>query len=151
MKVVVTSRMAYFAKRLNEPNLVEDLKNLHAAMGAKKLTGTPEKWVIMARSSLVDDFAKKGVVPDRNDSWVWSQWKGYLEQDSAQKMKDFFQPCRMEYIHSSGHASPELLQQFAKSMKPKIFIPVHGDSWQEYVATFENSACLSNGQWVTIT
>jgi len=150
MKVVVTSRMAYFAKRLGEPNLVEDLKNIRAAIGAKKLVGTPEKWVIMARSSLVDDFAKKGVVPDRNDSWVWSQWKGYLEQGSAQKMKDFFHPCRMEYIHSSGHASPKLLQQFAESMKPKIFIPVHGESWQDYVAAFENSACLNNGQWITI-
>ena len=150
MRAAVTSRMTYLANRLGEPDIVSDLKKHNAAMSASWLAKTPEKWVIMTRGSLVDDFARKGVAPDKDDVWVWSQWKGYLEQESSQKMKDFFAPCRMEYIHSSGHASPEVLQQFAKAMNAKMLIPVHGENWQEYSGSFSNNVHINNGQWVVI-
>jgi ribonuclease J len=145
MRAVVTSRMKYLAERLGEPEIVENLIKHNAAMGAAKLAETPEKWVIMARSSLVDDFARKGVVPNENDVWVWSLWKGYLEQESSQRMKNFFTHCRMEYIHSSGHASLEVLQRFAGAMKAKMLIPVHGETWEEHKFLFPNTQNLQNG------
>jgi ribonuclease J len=150
MRGVVTSRMKYLAERLGEPEIVENLIKHNAAMGAARLAETPEKWVIMARSSLVDDFASKGVDPNEKDVWVWSLWKGYLEQESSQKMKDFFVPCRMEYIHSSGHASPDVLQSFAKSMKPKILVPVHGEAWEAHKESFQGSHILQNGTWIEL-
>ncbi|CAK7026038.1 MAG: Ribonuclease J [Desulfovibrio sp.] len=150
MRAVVTSRMKYLAERLGEPDIVENLIKHNAAMGAAKLAETPEKWVIMARSSLVEDFARKGVVPDENDVWVWSLWKGYLEQESSQKMKDFFAPCRMEYIHSSGHASPDVLLNFTEAMRAKMLVPVHGENWLEHAGSFSNSIHSSNGQWLTV-
>jgi ribonuclease J len=147
MRAVVTSRMKYLAERLGEPEIVENLIKHNAAMGAAKLAETPEKWVIMARSSLVEDFARKGVAPNGDDVWVWSQWKGYLEQEQAQKMKGFFAPCRIEYIHSSGHASPEVLQRFAEAMKAKVLVPVHGENWNSWENNFSNTIALNNGDW----
>lgn len=150
MKAAVTSRMVSLMERLGESDFVELLKGHRAAMSASKLADTPAKWVIMTRSSLVGDFARKGVVPDGDDVWVWSQWKGYLEQESAQKMKDFFSPCGMEYIHSSGHASPEVLHQFAEAMKPKVLIPVHGEAWGEHKSLCPNTQTLQNGEWIEL-
>ena len=150
MQAVVTSGMNYLMERLDEPNLVKTLKKDDAATGAAWLAGNPEKWVIMARSSLVDDFARKGVAPNEHDTWVWSQWKGYLKLESAQKMKKFFAPCRMEYIHTSGQATPEVLQKFAKAMNPKKLIPVHGEVWGESSGDFQNLSHVCNGDWITI-
>lgn len=146
MKAAVTSRMISLMERLGEPDFVEMLKGHKAAMSASKLAETPEKWVIMTRSSLVGDFARKGVIPSENDVWVWSQWKGYLEQESSQKMKEFLAPCRMEYIHSSGHASPEVLQRFAEAMRTKMLIPVHGEAWHHWIEYFPNMTPARNGE-----
>lgn len=151
MRAVVTCRMKYLTERLGEPDIVKDLIQHYAAMSADNLTDNPEKWVIMARSSLVDDYAGQGVAPNKDDVWVWSQWKGYLKQEQAQKMKNFFTPCRMEYIHSSGHASPDVLQRFAEAMNAKMLIPVHGEAWGEHKGSFSNTVRINNGQWTEIS
>lgn len=150
MRAAVTAKMSRLLKRLGEHEFIDHLKNHRAVMKADHLAKTPEKWVIMARSSLVDDFAQKGITPDESDAWVWSLWKGYLEQESSQKMKDFFAPCRMEYIHSSGHASPEALRRFAEALAPKMLVPIHGENWQAQQKEFSNLIHMNNGQWIDI-
>ena len=119
-------------------------------MSANKLPATPEKWVIMARSSLVDDYRKKGVVPTEDDAWVWSMWNGYLEQESTLPMRDFFAPCKKAYIHSSGHASPDTLKHFAEAMRARMIIPVHGEKWAEYTNAFSGVILLRDGQWINV-
>ena len=150
MRAVATRKMMDLMKRLGEPGLIEYLKKHRAAMSANKLPATPEKWVIMARSSLVDDYRKKGVVPTEDDAWVWSLWNGYLEQESTLPMREFFAPCQKAYIHSSGHASLDVLQKFAKAMQPKMLIPVHGETWMEHTDTFPGIISVQDGQWIKI-
>ena len=150
MRAVVTKKMMSLMERLGEPGLVEYLQRHRAAMSADKLLTTPPKWVVMARSSLVDDYREKGVVPTEDDTWVWSMWNGYLEQESTLLMRDFFAPCQKAYIHSSGHASLEVLQKFADAMQPKMLIPVHGEAWEEHQAAFANLHTLQNGQTITL-
>lgn len=104
----------------------------------------------MARDSLFPDYVSKGVIPDENDSWVGSLWRGYLEGTSIRNMKIFFKLCLKGYIHSSGHAPSSLLQRFATAMRPKVLPPIHGEAWTDHVKAFENSVCLTNGEWVTI-
>ena len=151
MRAVITNRMVRLTKRLGKAGLVDYLKSCNAAMGAASLEKTPENWVIMARSSLVDDYARKGVIPAENDLWLWSLWEGYLGQESSQKMKDFFAPCQTKHLHGSGHASPDVLQKFAEAMKPRMLIPVHGEHWQSHDGSFSNTAHISNGQWISIS
>ena len=146
MRAVVTKKMMNFMDRLGEPGLIEYLKQHRAAMSADKLPATPEKWVIMARSSLVDDYREKGVVPTKDDTWVWSMWNGYLEQESTLPMREFFAPCQKAHIHSSGHASSDILQQFAEAMRPTVLIPVHGEAWSIWREKFFNCTIVDNGE-----
>lgn len=150
MRVVVTKKMMRLMDRLRETGLIEYLKSHQVAMSARKLVENPHKWVIMVRNSMVEDYSKKGVVPTEDDTWVWSMWNGYLEQDSSRLMRDFFAPCKKTYIHSSGHASPEMLVRFAEAMQPATLIPVHGEAWQEHKEKFPNVRIVQNGEWITI-
>lgn len=150
MRAVVTRRMANLSKRMGEENLVEYLKSCRAAMSAARLTEHPHKWVIMARDSLVDDFHKKGIIPTDEDTWIWSMWTGYLRQESTKLSREFFASCRQEYVHTSGHASPELLQAFAEAMQPSVLIPVHGEGWQTWAEHFPNLRAAADGEWLEL-
>ena len=150
IRAVVTAKMIRLMNRIGKSELVDQLKEYRAAIKAAKLKANPEKWVIMARSSLVSDYLTKGVVPTEDDTWVWSMWNGYLENDSTRLMHDFFAPCRKAYIHSSGHATPEVLHEFAEAMQPNMLIPVHGEAWQDHKENFPNVRIAGNGEWITI-
>ena len=150
MRAVVTNKMKFVMERLGEPDLVEYLKRHHAAMSARALADNPERWVIMARGSLLNDYAAKGVIPNEQDALVWSMWEGYLRLESSQALRKFFAPCRYEYIHSSGHASPEVLRRFAEAMRPKMLIPVHGEAWEDHKGNFPAAHILPNGTWMNL-
>jgi len=150
MLTVVTSKMSNCLKRIGVPNFVEELKQKKAAIGAKQLASEPKRWVIMARDSLLNNYAAKGVMPTERDAWVWSMWKGYLEKESSRSMKEFFAPCKKEYIHSSGHAPLGVLRRFAEAMNPKMLVPVHGEAWQSQVEGFPNLRIAKNGEWLKI-
>ncbi|GHV49882.1 MBL fold hydrolase [Deltaproteobacteria bacterium] len=150
MRAVVTSRMKQLTRRLGEDNLVERLIGVNAAMSARKLAQTPERWVIMARGSLVDEYAGQGVVPNADDAWIWSLWEGYLKMGSTQSMKDYFAPCRKICLHTSGHANQEMLVRFATAMRPKMLIPVHVEECRQFVKVFSDAIQLNNGQYLDI-
>jgi len=150
IRAVVTNKMINLVKRLGEPQFVEELKSHWAAMRVQTLTKNPARWVIMARGSLLKDYAAKGVIPNERDVWVWSMWPGYLEKESYRPMHEFFAPCRQERIHSSGHAPPDLLKRFAEAMQPKVLIPVHGEAWESWKDQFTNCSIIDNGQSVHI-
>jgi len=44
----------------------------------------------------------------------------------------------MEYIHRSGHASPDILRKFAEAIQPKVLIPMHGEAWKTWKEQFTN-------------
>jgi ribonuclease J len=150
MRAVVTNKMKFVVERPGEPNLVEYLKRHSAAMSAKALAANPERWVIMARGSLLADYAAKGVIPNERDAWVCSMLDGYLKRESSQAMREFFAPCRYKYIHSSGHASQEALHRFAESMQAKMLIPVHGEAWEAHKENFPNIHILPNETWIKL-
>ena len=148
IRAVVTQKMSTLLRRLGEGNFIDYLKKHDAVMRADNLTETPEKWVIMVRESLVADFTRKGITPNAHDAWAWSLWKGYVKQNTSQTMKEYLAPCRMEYIHSSGHASPDVLQQFAGALNPKMLVPMHGEAWNENAQAFSQLTFVPNGQWL---
>ncbi|MDR1125596.1 MAG: MBL fold metallo-hydrolase [Deltaproteobacteria bacterium] len=150
LRAVVTNKMSYLMERIGESDFVEYLKKHQSAMSARALAENPEKWVIMARSSLLEDYAAKGIIPVEEDTWVWSMWQGYLEEASSKPLHDFFAPCRKKYIHSSGHASADVLRKFADAMKPKLLLPVHGAAWKEHQGAFSQLRPMANGQWIDL-
>jgi ribonuclease J len=150
MRAVVTYTMSRLAKRLGVPKLVEELKRHKAAIGAKALAADSRQWVIMARKSLLEGYASKGVIPDERDAWVWSMWNGYLKRESSRPLLEFFAPCQRKYIHSSGHASPDILQKFAQALRPKMLVPVHGENWPAWAEHFPNLRLMADGEWLAL-
>jgi len=66
-------------------------------------------------------------------------------------LHNFFAPCKMVSIHSSGHASPDILKRFAEAMRAKVLIPVHGEAWATWAEYFPNLKAASNGEWLELS
>jgi len=54
------------------------------------------------------------------------------------------------YIHSSGHASPDILHRFVETMRPAMLIPVHGENWGYYASVFDGMSLIANGEWIEV-
>ena len=150
IKVVVTRSLARMYRRKGREDFVERM--VPFGMSAKALTDVPSKWVIMTRPSLMRDFAAKGVVPNGDDAWSWSMWQGYLKADDGRAVQQAFEAggARAAHIHTSGHASPADLRAFAKAIDPKVFVPIHGVSWDDGHAGFPPIRRLGDGEVMTL-
>jgi ribonuclease J len=148
IKVVVTRAFARMYEKTGRGDFLKRM--LPYGISAKALSETPSKWVIMTRKSLLRDFEKCGVVPNPGDAWSWSQWRGYLDKADGAVLSDWFESrgCQACHIHTSGHASPDDLREFASRINPKLLIPVHGIAWDHEQAGFSNILRLVDGELV---
>lgn len=65
---------------------------------------------------------------------VYSQYKGYLEQQ--ERLQEFVRMfgCRMEYVHTSGHASRKTLAKICTLTNPTTaIIPIHKDAEADFL------------------
>ena len=88
----------------------------------------------MLRSALLADYQRAGVVPTADDAYNSLMWRGNLSEPCGSYHSapmDWLQAARAEiaYIHTSGHASPADLREFAAAIQPKVVVPVHGAKW----------------------
>jgi len=147
-KVVVTSGLKnYYVKNGREDFVTRMAKD---GVSASALVNGP--YVIMLRRTLLRDFESKGVVPDANDAFNFSMWRGYLSDAHHANPLEW---CRkggaeIAYIHTSGHAAPTDLRAFAAAIKPKLVVPVHGMKWDEESAGFGDVRRLGDGQTLVL-
>lgn len=47
--------------------------------------------------------------------------------------------------------TPDVLQQFAEAMGPKMLVPVHGENWNRQGGSFSNMVALDKGDWSRVT
>jgi ribonuclease J len=146
LKVVITSAFNRMYNNTGRKNFVTRMAE--HGISAKKLAANPSRWVVMIRPSLIRDYERNGVTPSAQDAWSWSLWRGYLENVSGSRVKNWFESfnCPARHIHSSGHASPADLRQFATSMAPRILIPVHGVGWDGDITGFPKIHRLADGE-----
>lgn len=109
----------------------------------------------MLRSGLLGDYQDAGVVPTENDAYNFSMWRGYVSApyDSYYSAPlEWLQAAGAEiaYIHSSGHASPAHLREFAAAVRPKMVVPVHGSKWDEESNGFGTVCRLADGETMEI-
>ena len=87
---------------------------------------------------LNDCFAKH-----RNDSLIiYSMWKGYLNENNSAKNEElieFLKPYNYTYLHTSGHADVETIQNVANIIKPRHIVPIHTENREEFKNLFENA------------
>lgn len=146
IKVVITKSFARMYRNTGRAEFVDRM--VKHGISADKLAATPSQWVVMTRPSLIRDFEKKGVVPNRQDAWSWSMWHGYLSNEDGGKVQKWFDQgqCPAAHIHTSGHASPDDLRQFATAIAPQSLIPVHGVAWDAEGMGFPPIRRLADGE-----
>jgi ribonuclease J len=146
LKVVITSAFARMYRRTGRESFVEHM--LPHGISAAKLAETPERWVVMVRPSLIRDYVLKRIVPNEDDAWCWSMWRGYLNNDDGILVRKWFDEggSRAAHIHTSGHASPADLRSFAHAMNAKQLVPVHGVAWDVETTGFSSIRRLADGE-----
>ena len=68
----------------------------------------------------------------KNRLFIYSQWKGYIEGDTADESMSRFVPKDYYYLHTSGHATPEGIKQVCNIVKPDTIIPIHGTNSYDF-------------------
>ena len=59
---------------------------------------------------------------------IYSMWKGYIE-DKNNDLNDFLEDYQWKYLHTSGHASQDTIQEVIELLNPKIgVIPIHSEN-----------------------
>lgn len=146
IKVVITSAFARLYRNTGREDFVDRMAK--CGIAARKLAETPERWVIMTRSSLIRDYAPNGVAPNQGDAWCWSMWRGYLENEDGVSVQKWFEDggASAAHIHTSGHASPADLRSFAQAMNAKFFVPIHGLAWDDKPEGFPVARRLADGE-----
>ena len=103
--------------------------------------------VMLFRPSMVRDLEKAGCLG--NASLIYSLWSGYLKQEGPQSflqwLKEYDIP--LVHCHTSGHASPQDLQRYAKAIAPKMLVPIHSFSTNRFKEYFDNVEMKEDGQW----
>ena len=74
--------------------------------------------------------------------FIYSQWLGYLkgENKDYKRIQDFT-PNNFEYLHTSGHATPEAIKQIIDITTPKVVIPIHTEG-KERILELTNKAII---------
>jgi ribonuclease J len=82
-------------------------------------------------------------------TYIYSQWEGYWEQGSYDKLKDWLERNAIpKYsIHTSGHASPVDLKRIVAAINPRRVVPIHTFFPERYVELFPNVEIHNDGQW----
>lgn len=153
LKVIVTKRLGANYRNQGREEFIERIKRARHGISAKRLEGG--RHVIMLRSGLLDDYQHAKVVPTAEDAYNFSMWRGYL---SAPYDSYYSAPlgwlqaagAEIAYIHTSGHASPSDLREFAAAVKPKVVVPVHGAKWDEEAHGFGMVCRLTDGETMEI-
>lgn len=145
LKVVITKSFSRLYKAKRRDAFVDRMAR--HGISASALAGTSGQWVVMIRPSLMADFTGKGVVPNSNDAWSYSQWRGYLREPDGVALKHWFEQggAAADHIHTSGHASSSDLKEFADAIKPRMLVPIHGVAWDEQTG-FDSIRRLQDGE-----
>ena len=102
------------------------------------------KILMLARDNSIFPKIIKGIDNPRGATVIYSMWGGYLND----RFRDFCanKGLTIEQVHTSGHATVEDLEAFAKAISPKTLIPIHTFEGKQYPEMFENVRILKDGE-----
>ena len=100
----------------------------------------------MLRDGLVRDSQAKGVAPDVDDAFVWSMWRGYLQEDGQAHEWARQGGAEVQLLHTGGHAAAADLKAFASAIAATRIVPVHGENWQTAGGGFPGLVPITNGE-----
>jgi ribonuclease J len=149
LKVVITKGLRASYSHNGREDFIERM--VRSGIAARDLVGS--RHVIMLRTALIQVYERAGVVPNADDAYNFSMWKGYLEDQYHCEALKWCQGggSKIAEIHTSGHASAADLRAFTTALRPKVVIPVHGNRWDEYSESFVGVKRLRDGEEYVIS
>jgi ribonuclease J len=127
----------YKPRKISEAEILSLRKNIVLRIPLSRMFNIAEK--LKMRISLQKSY------------FLYSMWSGYLWRDS--KFWEFCEIFNINFkeIHTSGHAYLQDLRQLSQAVNPKVLLPLHtlsGDNFKDY---FENVVRIDDGQIFEIT
>jgi ribonuclease J len=103
--------------------------------------------VMLFRPSMVRDLEKAECL--QKAKLIYSLWPGYLRREELRSFHEWLDKrgIPLVHCHTSGHASPEDLQRFAKAVAPKMLVPIHSFATTRFKDYFDNVEMKKDGQW----
>lgn len=82
---------------------------------------------------------------------VWSMWPGYLDRPGRRTSAEL-QRLGIPLVihHASGHASPETLDDFVRTLGPNRVVPIHTHAPEALAARYENGVVVRDGEWWSV-
>lgn len=82
-----------------------------------------------------------------NYHFIYSQWLGYLngENDDYKRIQSFT-PDDFEYLHTSGHATPEAIKSVIDITNPKVVIPIHTEGKEKIKELTDKAIILKDSE-----
>lgn len=128
-----------------------DFKYLTFGIGKYKIKAWDigqEKALVVMRDSMIPLVEK---IPE---TLIYSQWDGYIrDKKKAIVFWDFVHrnDLKLEHIHTSGHATVNILKQLAVALNPKRIIPIHTERPEKFKEYFGKSVMTADdGQLIEI-
>lgn len=126
-----------------------DLLKAHSThrIYSEDLRALAPKAMILYRPLLMRDLDKVDCLTGAR--FIYGQWLGYLEKGSYASTQTWLKrhDIEIEYLHTSGHASPVDLKRFAKALAPKALVPIHSFVPELYPKLFDNVVPHADGDW----
>ena len=97
---------------------------------------------------LVNKLRTKGTI-----NIIYSQWEGYLKEEYKNYCTDYINTLKHDpgisfsTIHTSGHAIITDLLTIAKAINPKVIVPIHTNSPEEFKNIFEKEGFSNIKLW----
>jgi ribonuclease J len=103
--------------------------------------------VMLFRPSMMRDLEKAECLEEAK--LVYSLWPGYLKREELRSFHAWLEKrgIALVHCHTSGHASPQDLQRFAKAIAAKMLVPIHSFETKRFKEFFENVEMKEDGQW----
>lgn len=107
-----------------------------------EISRNKNKILMLERDNSAFPAILKGIKDVAGATIAYSMWAGYLSEAFKAYCKE--KGLTIEYIHTSGHAKQEDLQNFALSLKPKTLIPIHTFDADKYPQLFNDVKILND-------
>jgi ribonuclease J len=113
----------------------------------KQLAVEAARSAMLFRPSMRRDLEKAECLQDAK--LVYSLWPGYLKQEELRSFHEWLEKrgIPLVHCHTSGHASPQDLQRFAKAIAPRMLVPIHSFATKRFKEYFDNVEMKTDGQW----
>lgn len=113
----------------------------------EELATAASRSTMLFRPSMSRDLERAGCL--NNARLIYSLWRGYLKQYSQQPFLEWLKEHKIPLVHchTSGHASSQDLQRYAKAIAPKMLVPIHSFETKRFKEYFDNVVMKEDGQW----